>query len=286
MLRFGTIHLWRLDARALMVPDKCGGRPACCRESKGLYLKLERAGGVLSLLYAAGDRPTANDVARLLDEPEPAGQKARISHQPDGDDGWLELLASGLTFDIAGLAPTAPKLPQPAAHLFGLSANTRNVALEAVTLTAGGHLAPGSAMLPVVKVMCGLGARLASLGNVRAIAWQPAESWMEPGYFTRIIASWMAGGAFPALGLTALERTDDGGLESQGLAFFSGQELRIEAREGEPSASTAKLAVRMIDLLVRQGRISESSVIPGPEGEELLAEPTFSGDVVRVWRGA
>lgn len=267
-----------------MVPDKCkGGRVP---PKVWGVLKLERAEGVLSLLYPAGERPTANDVAQLLDAPEPHGQKARISHRPDGHEGWLELLASGLTFDISGLAPAPSKLPQPVVHLFGLSGNIRDIALEAVTVSAGPHLVPGSAMLPVVKVMCGVSARLASLGNIRAIAWQPAQSWMAPAYFTRIIAGWMAGGAFPALGLTALKQTSDGGLESHGLTFFHGQELRVEAGEGEPPASTAKLAVRLIDLLVRQGRISESTAVPGPEGEQLRAEPTFSGDVVRVWRGA
>lgn len=241
----------------------------------------------MSLLYTVGERPTAHDVARLLDEATPpAGQTARISHRPDGEDGWLELLASGLTFDLSGLVPSTPKVPLPPVHLFGLAEDMRGIAFEEVSLTVGAHLVPGAAMLPIVKTMCGLGARLASLGNVRAVAWKQAQSWMGAGYFTRIVTGWLAGGAFPALGLTGLERTADGGVESTGLRFFTGQELRIEAREGEGAASTAKLAVRVIDLLIRQGRLNETITIPGPAGEALFAEPSSSGDMVRVWREA
>jgi hypothetical protein len=240
----------------------------------------------LSLLYAAGERPSAADLARLLDEPvgDP-GQSARISHQPDESEGWLELLASGLTFDLSNLAPAASVLPTPASHFFGLPANISGTKLEAVTLAAGEHVAPGVTMLPVVRVMCGLCARLTSLGNVKAVCWQPAQSWMEPAYFKRIIATWLGGGAFPALGLTALEQTPEGAFQSRGLAFFTGQEVRVDARNGEATAVTAKLAIRLIDLLVRHGRVREAFDIPGRDGGSLLVEPVLGGEIARVSRG-
>jgi hypothetical protein len=140
-------------------------------------------------------------------------------------------------------------------------------------------------MLPIVRVLCGLGARFSSLSDVKAICWQPAQSWMDPGYFTRVVAGWLGGGAFPALGLTALARTPDGALESRGLTFFTGQEVRVEALHGEPAAITAKLAVRMIDLLVRQGRVREVLDLTGPDGKSLLVEPSASGEIVLVRRG-
>ncbi|MET0589488.1 MAG: hypothetical protein ABWZ75_13290 [Novosphingobium sp.] len=256
------------------------------RIARGRHLVSERAEGVLSLLYAAGERPTADDVARLLDEPvDGGGQGARISHRPDESEGWVELLASGLTFDLSGLAPAPAKRPAPSAHVFGLSADVNGPALEAVLLTPGEHTVPGAAMLPIVRVMCGLGARLASLGSVKAICWNPARSWMEPAYFKRIVASWLGGGAFPALGLAALSRTPDGALQSYGLAFFTGQEMRVDALPGEPPAATAKLAIRMMDLIVRQGRVRESFYVPGPDGKLLHAEPSPGGEIVLVRRG-
>lgn len=238
----------------------------------------------MSLLYVAGDRPGASDVARLLDQPAATSEQAAlISHRPEEDEGWLELLASGLTFDISGLTPAAPRLAPAPAHLFGLPPETRDLTLEAVTISPGEHVASGAAMLPIVRVMCSLGARLASLGNVKGICWHPALSWMEPAYFARVISGWLAGGAFPALGLTALGRSSAGGIESEGLAFFVGQELLIDPRAGETPAATAKLAVRIIDLMVRQGPVREAMRIPGPDSDALLIEPSSDG-VVRVRR--
>lgn len=278
---------WRLDLGALMMPDTIAGNRHAAGIRGELHLERERAGGVLSLLYAAGERPGADDVARLLEGPTPSsGQGARISHRPAADVGWLELLASGLTFEVSGLTPAEPQAPPSAVHLFGLSDDIRATALDAVSVAAGAHLAEGATMLPVVRVMLGLCARLVALGNVRAISWQPAQSWMEPDYFARMITGWIEGGAFPALGLTTLERTADGGLESRGLDFFIGQELRFEAQDGEAMASAAKLAVRVIDFLVRHGGVRELTTIPGSDGEMLLAEPSHDGKVVSVWRGA
>lgn len=240
----------------------------------------------MSLLYVAGERPGADDVARLLDGPaNAAGSAARVSFKPDKDEGWLELLASGLTFDISGLSPAPIQPAPPAAHLFGLPPETRDLALESVMLSPGGHIASGVTMLPIVRVMCGLAAGLTSLGNVKAVCWHPAQSWIEPAYFTRAISNWLAGGVFPALGLTALRQLADGGVESVGLGFFTGREVRIDKRIGESGGDTARLAIRMIDLMVRQGQITDDGAsLSGPDGEELLVETPREG-VVRVRRG-
>ena len=257
--------------------------------TKGIDLDASRAAGGLSLVYVAGRRPCADDIARLLQTPrgsDDTGQTARISHRPDDAEGWVELLASGLTFDLAGLAPSASSLPSPADYRYGLSADFASEPLEAVTLLPGPNVASGAAMIPVVRVMSGLALRLALEADVKAVVWGPARCWMEPGYFQRTIDAWLAGGAFPALGLTALERTADGGMESVGLTFFIGTEVRIEPLAGEPAATTMKLAVRVIDLLVRHGALAEPMRLTGPDGEGLLAEPGGNGAPLRVWRKA
>ncbi|HMP57067.1 MAG TPA: hypothetical protein PKD92_10905 [Novosphingobium sp.] len=238
-----------------------------------------------SLLFAAGTRPGVAEVERLLQTAPPANLgSARISHRPADDEGWLELLASGLTFDLAGLAP-APPAPLPrAVHRFGIGDDTAGKVHEAVSLLPGEHIMAGSAQVTVVRVMAGLAARLVGLGGVRAVAWHPAASWMEAGYFTRVVAAWLAGGVFPALGLTAFESTADGGIESVGLAFFTGQELRVEALAGEARADTVKLAVRAVDMLVRHGPLADRFTLIGPSGEPLVVEPDAGGKVLRLWR--
>lgn len=252
----------------------------------GRQLGSTAAQGVLSLLYAAGHRPCAGDVERLLQEPaRPGTQGARISHRPPNGEGWLELLASGLTFDMVGLDPAAPARVPLHDHFFGLPEAIATDDLQPVSLLPGEHISSGAAMIPVVRIMAGLAVRLAAVPGVKAVCWTPSASWMDPGYFGRIVSGWLNGGAFPALGLTALERTADGGVESVGLDFFIGQELRVEARPGEDPPATIKLAVRMIDHMVRHGAISAQEALKGPDGEAMLAEPTPDRRMVRLWRG-
>ena len=236
-------------------------------------------------MFAAGKRPTANDIERLLSSPDLAGAAAHISYRPPNDEGWLEILATGLTFDLLGLAPQQPASTPPIENFYGVTANALPEHTEAVTLVPGEHINSLRATLPVVRAMTSLAASIALPLGAQALCWHPASSVMEPQYFSRIVFNWLAGGAFPALGLTAVLEQADGSIASRGLTYFIGQELQLEARKGEAKADSVKLAVRLIDHLVRSGRLQAARELQGPGGERLVAEPSSSGDTVWVWRG-
>lgn len=240
----------------------------------------------ISLLFAAGSRPTASDIAALLEVPVSGGQMARISHRPQDDHGWLELLASGLTFDLRGLAPGAAAHLPIASHAYGLSEDPGSAELEAIALLPGPHIASGGALMPVVRTLMRLGAGLAMELPVTAVCWNPAGAWMDPKYFTRIMFSWLSGGPFPALGLTALMPGKDGGVQSAGLEFFIGQELHIDRRGSEAGPDTLKIAGRIIDSLVSRGPLQKAETFTGADGELLLAEPSADGRRVMVTRSA
>jgi hypothetical protein len=253
-------------------------------------LEVEQQDAALSLLFAAGDRPSAEDVERALSalpgdtSAKPGRAITRITDSRKGEEGWLELLASGMTFDLTGLAP-AVSAPVPAAvHFFGLPAEAVEGAFEAIEIVPGPHLEGGGAMMPVVRTMASVASALAAKLGAQTVCWAPARSWMDPSYFARIVDGWLNGGAFPALGFTGIERSHDGSVESDGLAYFTGQELRVDARRGEAAAATVKLAVRAIDHLVRHGRVERRERLTGPDGEALLAEPSAGGRIVRLWR--
>ena len=255
------------------------------------------------MLFAAGKRPSADnveqalalpDASQLSSEPPRQGHRgqgghrgqiaARISSQRGRAEGWLEILANGLTFDLDGLEPGPPQATPDARHFFGLSRDAGSFEFEAVAMFPGPHLAGAAAMVPVVRTMAAVAGALAVELGALAVCWQPAGSWMDVQYFARVVEGWSTGGAFPALGLTGIERTQDGGVESDGLAFFIGQELRVEARRGEAAADTVKLAARVIDHLVNHGAISGREALVGPTGEALLVEPSADGRYVQVWR--
>ncbi len=129
----------------------------------------------------------------------------------------------------------------------------------------------------------GLAASLSELPGIEGIAWRPAHSLIEPVLFRLQVGTWLAGGAFPALGLTALARDPDGGLRSVGLEFFIGQELRIEPAAGRPFPGAAKLAVRLIHGLVEDGPVHKPIELAGENGEPIRMEPSANGRFIRVW---
>ncbi len=237
----------------------------------------------MSLLFTAGSRPTAPAIAALVESPPAFGGGLSISYRPPEAEGWLELLGSGLTFDLTGLAP-APAAPgPPRRHAFGLDGPELPADLEAVRLAPGTHIAGGGAMLPVVRAMTAVAALLTQLDGVRAVCWHPAGTCIETVLFGRMIAAWSNGGPFPALGLTTVVR-EDSGVRSEGLGFFIGQELWLEAGADETPADTVKLAVRLIHRLVEEGAIGSVAELVAPDGSRLDVEPSFDKRLLRVWR--
>jgi hypothetical protein len=242
------------------------------------------------LLLAKGNRPSADDMEKLVlaSAQDAASRMAtvQIAHRQRADDGRLELLSCGLSFELEGLHPADSRPVPYASYFYGLPGDAAKRALEAIALYPGPHITSGATMLPVVRAMAAVAGEVARHLDVQAICWRPSGCWMDASYFRRVISIWQAGGAFPALGLTAVECLEDGTVLSDGVSYFTGQDLLVKPRKGEAVASTVKLAVRMIDYLVRNGAVEGRTQIPGPDGEMLLAEATSNGRRVVITRQA
>lgn len=244
-----------------------------------------------SLLFAVGARPGREAVRALAESDggfsislDPQAEGAPAAASP-GAEAWLELLASGLTFDLTGLDPGRPvELPQ-AGHVFGLPDGIRGSEFEAITLRPGPHLAGGQTMIPVIRCLAWLAARLAMLPGTQAVAWHPARCWSAPQPFRAGVQRWVEGGAFPGLSLAALADGPDDALQSEGLALFVGQELRIEPELAQDRAAAAKLALRLLHWMVETGPLSNAQQLVGPMGEDLRLEPSVDRRFVRVWKG-
>lgn len=232
----------------------------------------------MSLIFAPGRRPTTRDIAEL----SVREGTFTISHEPGGEEGWVELLINGLTFDLTGLAPVAPAAAPPIAHRFGVP-TAADDAGEAIALAPGPHLAAGRAMPPVVRAAITVGLCLAKLDGVELVCWHPARSAIGKEPFARSVAAWLGGGAFPALGLTSLYAAPEGRMCSEGLRFFIGQELCLERSDRAPS-DDAKLAMRLIDRLVDHGRLAEPAVWRIDASAQVRLEPERAGDLIRAWR--
>ncbi len=240
----------------------------------------------VSLLFAPGERPCAGQVRALAKNSD----RFAISLDPSADggeeEGWLELLANGMTFDLVGLEPKPPADVPASVHTFGAAAGFDPAAHEALLIQPGPHLAAGGAMFPVVRTLAMVAAALAQLGNARAVAWHPARAVTNADYFRRSVMSWIEGGAFPGLGLAALVPTENGGLKSEGLFLFTGQELLMTPEVVSDRAEASKIALRLLDWLVENGAITQSFAFTVPSGETLRLEPADNSGIVEVWRGS
>ncbi len=249
----------------------------------------------LHLLFAIGNRPDVHAV-RAFAERQPS---VTVSHEPgsghatSGAGGgaasrrfhWVELLREGLTFDLSGLAPS-PAHPFPAcAHRFDLPALPEPGTYEAMVLRPGPHLAGGSASLPVMRALLALGCEfIRQVEGVQAVVWGPAATATGARFFESVTSAWLDGGPFPALGLTAFAETPDGALESAGLAFWTGQELRIEPPLTADRVAATRLGIRLVNHLVIIGGLSGGDRIVGPDGTCLVLRPSRSRAVISVWR--
>ena len=248
--------------------------------AENLDLRNDRC--AVSLVFAAGTRPRASAIGALA----ASSDKFAVSHDPhkvnEVEEGWVELIANGLTFDLTGLNPEPAQARPECAHLFGLTANADLSAGEPITIMPGPHLASARTMFPVLRTLAWLGALLAELPQVRAVVWHPARSWSDPHYFRASVLRWIEGGAFPGLGLTAIAPTADGGLTSEGLAIFTGQELVLAPELARDRAEGAKIALRLINWLAESGGVTESTSVMGPSGETLNLVPDREKQNVKV----
>lgn len=202
-----------------------------------------------------------------------------VSHLPENERGWLEILVDGLTFDLSGLSSDLSNQQAPE-HLFDVELAIADQ-VSRISLSPGPHISAASAIPGVVAAHLRLLLRLTQLTGVLAVGWTPANSLMSPSYFKRVVSNWLDGGPFPALGIASLKKINDDTLQSEGLAYFTGQEILVEVVDGNDQAA-AKLAVRVIDYLVDRGSLEREQTIEAPNGGYLLLSPDREKKLIRV----
>lgn len=238
------------------------------------------------LLFPRGDRPDVTTLRATVTGTERIAVTNTLGEEDPALPQGIELLRDGMTYDLVGAAP-GPGIALPTLeYRLGVSHEMADGAHEALALQPGPHLAPGARTMPVVRTMMGGAAMIvAHLPGLRAVAWPAARTVIGPDFFVSSMTAWLAGGAFPALGLTAFSPVAGGGLRSEGLAFFTGQELQLATELAEDRAAGTRLGVRLVNQLVGQGQVTAAEAIIGPEGERLTLEPSPDARTVRVRRG-
>ena len=208
---------------------------------------------------------------------------------PASDPGkplWFELHKHGLTYDCSGIAP-GPAEPLPTVRdWLGIAVDERAERLRCVGLALGPHLRGGQASPPILRALFGLAREMAErFSACRGICWAASGTVTETTVFTEFVARWEGGSGFPAQLVTSLAAGLGGGIESRGLAYFTGQELHIEPGTYHEEGQGALLALRLVAQLVYRGRLELAEEAVAPDGSPIRLEPSPNGRFVRVWAG-
>lgn len=193
-----------------------------------------------------------------------------------------ELVVDGLTYDLMLVDMRfSSRFPDHSAALSDEIVNGATLLLE-----PGPHLASIRQSLLVARGQWRAGAWLCGLLHpVAAVTWAPARAHMPGADFAALARGWIDAGTFPANGLVAFQPALGGGLQSSGLAYFTGQEMRLEpelAREGDRAV---RLALRLAETLIHRGALHEAEQFSDPGGGTIRIEPSANRKFVRVWPG-
>jgi hypothetical protein len=235
-----------------------------------------------SLLFPDSAFPDAEALACLFEGGESPGIPARVCHR-SADGNCLEVLVSGLTVEVRrhGAKGDVP-LCDPGQH-YGFAKAPLSDRFGIIEIAPGRHIAAGARLLPIVETVASLAANIALNLPAAAVDWHTAGTRVEPRFFSQSVLNWLAGGPFPALGLTALVPGPESSVSSRGLQAITGQEMRLAGAPEESPDEAMRTAARVVDYLVRHGRLTVPREITG-RGLSLVAEPSQFGDVVWVWR--
>jgi hypothetical protein len=237
----------------------------------------------LLILVPRGARPTAaaiTQVARNAPWLDHAGPELGGTA-----GGTIALQRAGLGFDLAGLAPGVPlPVPHPLSAC-ELPDDFAPASIAAVSLRLGPHIEAGRGSLAILREWFALATALADSLGASGIVWTPAGLALGPPLLARNLQAWTARGELPVTLLASFHPTLDRAVQSSGLAFFTGQEFRIEPQLVGGTQQVDTLARLLFRHLVYAGPQSETGHLSTPDGHPLRIEPAADGRTIRVWPG-
>lgn len=199
---------------------------------------------------------------------------------------WLELHREGMTFDCSGLAPGPAEVLPAVSDWLGIPVEDRAERLRCVGLALGPHLRAGQASPPILRGLFALASQIAAgLDQCRGVCWAASGTVIGRNGFVELVCRWQSGGNFPAQLVTSLKAGLAGGIETRGLSYFTGQELRIEPASFNEEGQGSLLALRLASQLIYRGTLDAPEQAIAPDGTPLRLEPSANGRFVRVWAG-
>lgn len=148
--------------------------------------------------FALGQKPDSIAVSDLLKQAEGHGRSITITHL-SREGGWMELLCSGLAFELSGFGERDGVSTDTAPQWIGQKGDLS----DSLCLTPGAHLSGGGAQWPVFREMAVVALALLDLPGAQGVIYGMGRWRMSAQDFRRIIPDWLKGesSAFPLIDL-------------------------------------------------------------------------------------
>lgn len=205
----------------------------------------------------------------------------------DMSEALIELNCNGATFDLRNGGLLSDPLLSHNPALKAREEHSRNeIPTETLTIVPSGHIKSAQSSIPIVKAWWLTAAQLAAeLENCAGVIWGPSAERFLVSDFVEQSDRWNNKGIFPPSGLVQCIDDLDDGLRTDGLSFFTKQELRIEPELVDDRDFAARLGRRLAQTLIHRETLIAAEEFIGPDGRKLKLVPSKNGKFVRVWRG-
>ncbi|MHA6333679.1 hypothetical protein ACXYL9_08325 [Qipengyuania sp. CAU 1752] len=198
---------------------------------------------------------------------------------------WVEVQRDGLTYDCSGLAPGPVNAMPDINRWLGTQPESAVGKSSHIGLGLGPHIRAGQAVLPILRGLLKLTVDLAgSFEDCAGACWLASRMAVDRQSLESMIERADGGGTLPLPWLVATHETPEGHVVTEGLSYFSGQELQIRSGVAQDTPEAALLALRLANQVIYMGGLDTSERFTGPDGLVLRLEPSGDSHLIDVQR--
>jgi hypothetical protein len=130
----------------------------------------------------------------------------------------------------------------------------------AIALALDEHVASGQRSAPIVRNLLSAGAMVADRMSANAILWRPGRLLSDVNFFLQSVQGYCQDGVFPVLSTVGFDLNEqESSLLSQGLSWFSGQEVKLICNERKMDrVELTKRAVRLVHDIAVNGPVLQA----------------------------
>lgn len=138
-----------------------------------------------------------------------------------------------------------------------------------IAISFGSHIKYGSQNAAIISSLFRYIRLLIMNSNSIAVAWNVSNIISDSDYFVDVVNQYEKGGAFPILPTIDFIYDNEGVMKSEGLSYFSNQEIHYECRHLNEAESMKRMTRIAHDIAVN-GAYSNSMEVDGLEENERI----------------